>query len=217
MRERTEVAHGAWSQHLGRAAYVVAAPCELVTRIAGDGHALNRLVLPLLDEDLSALSARAPRWVLPPVPHVPSDLRAGVVALVSVDHNLRSPKVLLRSEPVPEAVPTRIALDLDLEDVGYETRVTARWDVGVELPLPGVAARALGPLLGAAVERLVHALVDGLGDAALAALAEGGAPPADTPSTATTAAPPRPTTGPLPALQRDEDLERLLDEVIELG
>lgn len=222
---------GAWSQHLGRAEHVVQAPAELLTRIASDGDALNRIVGPHLDADASALSARAPRWVLPEV----HGLRAGFVALLTVDHHLRSPKVLLRSEEVPEAVPTRVALDLDLHDAGYETRVTARWDVGVRLPVPTVAAVAVQPLLGAAVERLVAAFVAGLAEAAREALDAAGvlhddassAPPAPPEPTGTAAvrdrdqpSSPAPTsrtrpTGEMPeSLRPDADLEALLDAVI---
>jgi len=206
----------------------VPAPADLLTRIAGDGDALNRIVAPHLDVDASALSSRAPRWLLPEV----HGLRAGFVALVSVDHHLRSPKVLLRSEVVPEAVPTRVALDLDLHDAGYETRVTARWDVGVQLPVPTVAALAVQPLLGAAVDRLVAALVAGLAEAAHEALDAAGAlhdeahnaPPGPAEPTRTTGAPGRSQpdatgrpgpTGEMPeSLRPDADLDALLDAVI---
>jgi len=206
----------------------VPAPADLLTRIAGDGDALNRIVAPHLDVDASALSSRAPRWLLPEV----HGLRAGFVALVSVDHHLRSPKVLLRSEVVPEAVPTRVALDLDLHDAGYETRVTARWDVGVQLPVPTVAALAVQPLLGAAVDRLVAALVAGLAEAAHEALDAAGAlhdeahnaPPGPAEPTRTTGSPGRSQpdatgrpgpTGEMPeSLRPDADLDALLDAVI---
>lgn len=222
---------GAWSQHLGRAVHVVPAPADLLTRIAGDGDALNRIVAPHLDADVSALSARAPRWLLPEV----HGLRAGFVALVTVDHHLRSPKVLVRSEEVPEAVPTRVALDLDLHDAGYETRVTARWDVGVRLPVPTVAALAVQPLLGAAVDRLVSALVTGLAEAAREALDAAGVlhdeatnavPGPPEPARDRTPGPPRapgradpdtsgPLTGEIPeSLRPDADLDALLDAVI---
>ena len=222
---------GAWSQHLGRAEHVVPAPADLLTRIAVDGDALNRIVAPHLDADASALSSRAPRWLLPEV----HGRRAGFVALVTVDHHLRSPKVLLRSEEVPEAVPTRVALDLDLHDAGYETRVTARWDVGVRLPVPTVAALAVQPLLGAAVDRLVSALVAGLAEAAREALDAAGVmhdeasnaapgppepPRAPMPGTARTSGGPDPVTsapptGEIPeSLRPDADLDALLDAVI---
>jgi hypothetical protein len=209
---------GAWSQHLGRATYDVPIAAELLLRIANDGNALNRIVLPLLDEPASALSSRTPRWVLPPVR---GGLRAGFIALLSVDTTRRTPKVLLRSEPVPEAVPTRVALDLDMTDVGSRTHVIARWDVGVQLPVPSLAARAVQPLLGAAVERLVRRLVEGLcteADAYLDTELERLVRPAPTrPGNRVSGAAIVASVVPpfLPTLEHDAELEALLDEVIE--
>jgi hypothetical protein len=211
-------ADGAWSQHLGRASYDVPISADLMIRIASDGDALNRIVLPLLDESASALSSRSPRWILPPVR---SGLRAGFVALSSFDDSARTPKVLLRSEPVPEAVPTRVALDLDLTDTGSLTHVVARWDVGVQLPMPGLAARAVQPLLGAAVERLVRRLVHGLATAADDYLDEeiqrlvrvpATRPGAQVSGAAVVASLVPPF---LPILEQDAELEALLDEVID--
>lgn len=115
--------------------------------------------------DLFHRTSTPQRWVL-------ADLRAGPVVVspaVEVDVAADGDVVAVRGAPVDGHTPSRLGIDIEVvEGPSDGSRITARWQVAVDVPGPQVLASTVRPAVRAgarrAVERVTGRMRDCFGD-----------------------------------------------------
>lgn len=143
-----------WISHVGRTSGVVEATATAVRGLLDDVHAASGLVRGHLDVANSRLDQEPPVWALDPIGVMGVGARPAVA--VTMEHAPTG--ILLRSTPVQGFDPTRLTADIDLLAEGDACRLVARWDAAVDLPVPKLARRPGGQVVG----RILHRLVDSL-------------------------------------------------------